>query len=322
MVLLTFVMMIAELVLGHMTGSLALTADGWHMGTHVGALGLTLAAYWYARTRAGTDTFAFGTGKIYALAGFTSGILLAIVALWMIYEGVDRLIDHPDVNFGEALPIAIAGFVVNLISAKLLGHSHHYGHDHGHAHEHAGHDQDHAHHVHAHDEERAPAKAGTLDFNLRAAYIHILADALTSLAAIGALTLGRFTDLWFLDPVMGFVGGGVILWWTVSLCMQASRQLLDVSSSPAGERVVRERLEAIDDVKVADLHVWELGPGRRSCIVSLVTASPRDLAFYRDVVLSTLECAHLTIEIHHCDLAHGVRAAAASPLEVAHRHEH
>ena len=121
---------------------------------------------------------------------------------------------------------------------------------------------------------------------------------------------------------MGFVGGGVILWWTVSLCMQASRQLLDVSSSPAGEKVVRERLEAIDDVKVADLHVWELGPGRRSCIVSLVTSSPRDLAFYRDVVLGTLECAHLTIEIHHCDLAHGPLAVGARSLEVAHSHEH
>lgn len=321
-VLLTFVMMVGELILGHMTGSLALTADGWHMGTHVGALGLTLAAYWYARTRAGTDRFAFGTGKVYALAGYTSGILLALVALWMGYEGITRLIEHPDVNFGEALPIAVAGFVVNLVSARLLGHSHHYGHDHhDHDHEHHDHEHhDHAHHDHDHEHAQEKPRVGTLDFNLRAAYIHIIADALTSLLAIGALTLGRFTDVWYLDPAMGIIGGGVILWWTVSLCMQASRQLLDVVSSPSGERVVRERLEKIDDVRVADLHVWELGPGRRSCVISLVTATPRELGVYRDVVLGALDCAHLTIEIHRCDLAHG--STGGSSAQVAHAHEH
>lgn len=318
-VALTFVTMVGELIVGWMTGSLALTADGWHMGTHVGALGLSLAAYWYARTRAGKDTFSFGTGKVYALAGYTSGILLALVALWMAKEGLERLITHPSVNFGEAIPIAAFGLAVNIVSAVLLGHSHTYGHGHSHGdHDHGDHahgDHDHDHHNHEEADPDEPPKPGTLDFNLRAAYIHIVADALTSVLAIGALAAGKYAGLWFFDPAMGLVGGGVIIWWAVSLCRQASRQLLDVVSSPACERVVRERLEAIDDVRVADLHVWDLGPGRRSCIVSIVTARPREIDDYREVVLGALQVAHLTIEIHRCELPH-------RDADVAHAHAH
>ncbi|HEY5922198.1 MAG TPA: CDF family Co(II)/Ni(II) efflux transporter DmeF [Kofleriaceae bacterium] len=309
-VLLAAVMMVGELIVGSITESTALKADGWHMGTHVGALGLTLVAYWYARHHAGSDAFSFGTGKVYALAGYTSGIVLVIVALWLGVEGVEKLITFEKPDYDDALPVAILGLIVNLGSAWLLGSSHHYGHDHGHAH---GHDHadghDHA-HGHAH-EVRAPRRdakarleAGTLDFNMRAAYIHIVADALTSVLAIVALALGKWTDLWFLDPLMGPVGGVVIIWWSVGLCRQASRQLLDVVSSPKHEEVVRRQLEAIDDVKVADLHVWELGPGKRSCIVSVVTATPRDLTYYRDAVLTALPVAHLTIEIHQCELPH------------------
>jgi cation diffusion facilitator family transporter len=154
---------------------------------------------------------------------------------------------------------------------------------------------------------------------MRAAYIHILADALTSLLAIFALSLGKWAKLWYLDATMGVVGGVVITWWAVSLCRQASRQLLDVVSSPAHERRVRERLEAIDDVQVADLHVWELGPGRRACIVSVVTATPRDVAYYREKVLEALPLAHLTIEIHQCELRHDPRESA--PV-LHHAHEH
>jgi cation diffusion facilitator family transporter len=310
---LTAVMMVGELIVGKMTGSMALTADGWHMGTHVGALGLTLVAYWYARTRAAHDTFSFGTGKVYALAGYTSGVLLALVALWLAVEGIIRLVEHEEPgNYNEALAIAALGFVVNLVSATLLGHRHHFGHGHDHDHDH-DHEHEHEHdHEHEHEHEHEKPKAGTLDFNLRAAYIHILADAMTSLLAIGALAAGKFLGLWFCDPAMGLVGGAVITWWAVSLCRQASRQLLDVVSSPMHERVVRQKLEAIDDVRVADLHVWELGPGRRSCIVSIVTARPRELSFYRDAVLGALDVAHLTIEIHACELEH----------EVAHAHVH
>jgi len=317
-VAITALTMIGELIVGQLTGSVALKADGWHMGTHAAALGMSLAAYWYARTRMGHDAFSFGTGKVYALAGYTSGVLLALVALWMVVEGVEKLLGDHSVDYRDALPVAAVGFVVNIASALLLSKDHHYGHGHhhghGHGHDHHGHGHGHDHHGHAHD---AP-KPGTLDFNLRAAYIHIIADALTSLMAIGALSLGLWIDLWFLDPLMGLVGGAVITWWAISLCRQASRQLLDVVSSPRHEELVRQRLEAIDDVRVADLHVWELGPGRRSCIVSVVTARPRAVSAYRDAVLAALPVAHLTIEIHQCALAH----AEGEPAEPGHSHGH
>jgi cation diffusion facilitator family transporter len=314
----TAVMMVGELIVGWWTGSVALKADGWHMGTHVGALGLTLVAYWYARTRASHDAFSFGTGKVYALAGYTSGVLLAMVAIWMAFEGIENLIHHPTVDYRDALPVACLGFVVNLVSALLLRRNHQYGH--GHHHWHYGQRHDHAHdlhgHVHGdahrHDGHDEPPRPGTLDFNLRAAYIHIIADALTSLLAIAALSLGWWAGLWFLDPLMGLIGGAVITWWAVSLCRQASRQLLDVVSSPRHEQIVRQRLEAIDDVRVADLHVWELGPERRSCIVSVVTARPREVTDYRRAVLSALDVAHLTIEIHRCELSHDDGAAAVA----------
>jgi cation diffusion facilitator family transporter len=324
-VLLTLVMMIGELIVGYLTGSTALKADGWHMGTHVGALGLTLAAYWYARRHAGNDVFSFGTGKVYALAGYTSGVVLAIVAIMIAKEGIEHLISFEKVDYDEALVVAVIGLIVNLASALLLNSGHHFGHGHGHghghAHAHGGHHHDHAHdpgHQHsAHDHVKPKLEAGTLDFNLRAAYIHVLADAFTSLLAIAALSLGKWGGLWYLDPLMGPIGGAVILWWSITLCRQASGQLLDVTSSTKHEEVVRRRLEAIDDVRVADLHVWELGPGRRSCIVSVVTATPRDVGFYRDAVLGALPVAHLTIEIHRCELPHN---ELERKQESAHQH--
>jgi cation diffusion facilitator family transporter len=326
-VALTAVMMIGELTVGWMTGSMALQADGWHMGTHVAALGFTVLAYWYARTRSGADAFSFGTGKVYALAGYSSGVLLALVALWIAVEGIRHLVTHEgpssDAAYNEALIVAALGLGVNIASVLLLGASHHFGH--AHEHEHDGDDHDHDHdgddHDHAqhfpHDGLVHSPQAGTLDFNLRAAYVHILADAMTSVLALAALTLGKVANWWFLDPLMGPIGGAVILWWSFSLCRQASRQLLDVVSSPAHEAIVRDKLQAIDDVRVTDLHIWELGPGRRSCIVSLVSAAPRELDFYRATVLSALDVAHLTIEIHRCDLPHEEPAP-----RVAHAREH
>jgi cation diffusion facilitator family transporter len=317
-VVLAFAMMIGELVVGHLSGSQALTADGWHMGTHVGALGLTLVAYWYARTRAGNDAFSFGTGKVYALAGFASGVVLFIVAIFVAYESVEKLAEGHRANFGEALPIAVLGLVVNGASAYLLGTGHSFGHaHHGHDHhDHNGHSHD-----HDHDHEHDKPKVGTIDWNMRAAYIHILADAMTSLMAIAAISIGYWTDIWYLDPIVGIVGGVVIAVWAVGLCRQASRQLLDVVSSPAHEEHVRAQLEAIDDVRVADLHVWELGPGRRSCIVSLVTSTPRGVDHYREAVLKALPVAHLTIEIHQCE-HHSESASAAAHAHAAHAHDH
>jgi cation diffusion facilitator family transporter len=311
-VLLATIMMVGEIVVGNMADSVALQTDGWHMGTHVGALGLTLIAYWYARRHAGSDAFSFGTGKVYALAGFTSGVVLTVVAFMVAKEGIEHLASGETPDYADALPVAVLGLIVNGLSAVILGSGHQYGHSHGHAHGH-GHG-----HGHDHDHDHKP-KAGTIDFNMRAAYIHILADALTSMTAIAALSLGWWAGLWFLDPMMGIVGSLVIVTWAFGLCRQAARQLLDVVSSPRHETVVREKLEAIDDVRVADLHVWELGPGRRSCIVSIVTATPRDVEQYRRAVLDALPIAHLTIEIHRCDLVH--EEAIGGP-QVAHGHEH
>ena len=329
-VALSAMMMIGEIVVGMLTESVALQADGWHMGTHVGALGLTLVAYWYARRHAGNDSFSFGTGKVYALAGFASAIVLVIVAILVAKEGIEHLVEAEVPDYREALPVAILGLVVNAGCAFVLGTGHTYGHSHdGHGHGHSddghghghGHGHSHAHdHDHDHDHDHGP-KAGTIDFNMRAAYIHILADAMTSLLAIAALSIGAWNnDLWYLDKLMGVVAGIVIIWWAVGLSRQASRQLLDVVSSPTHEQVVRKQLEAIDDVQVADLHVWELGPGRRSCIISIVTSSPKDVEFYRKRILDALPIAHLTIEIHRCELPHDPERPI--PLQVAHTHEH
>jgi cation diffusion facilitator family transporter len=284
---LTAAMMLVELAVGYWTRSMALTADGWHMGTHAGALGLTAAAYWFARTRAGHRAFCFGTGKVHALAGYTSAIILGLVALSMLYESLVRLAEPGPIRYKEALPIAIVGLLVNLVSYKLLGHGHddqpqgsngHGGHDH---------DHDHAH-----------ARPRHADHGHRAAVLHVAADALTSVLAIVALSLGLAFGLGFLDPLMGIVGGLVVLKWSVGLCRAAGRTLIDATASEAVEAGIKGVLEGIDDVRVADIHSWEVGPGRRAAIVSLVTAQPRDTSLYRERVLARWPLAHLSIEVH------------------------
>lgn len=277
-VALTAAMMVAELVAGHLTNSLALTADGWHMATHAGALGLAALAYWFARTRAQHGAFTFGTGKVYALAGYTSAVSLGLVALWMLVESARRLIYPLPIAFGQALPIAVLGLAVNLLSLKLL--------DHGDA---------------------APA-GSEHDHNWRAAYVHVMADALTSVLAITALLTGRYLGWVVVDPMMGFVGAGLILHWAARLCRDAAGQLLDVLPSAETERAVRARLEAVDDVRIADLHLWEMGPSRTGCIVSLVSAMPRETTYYRELILSQWPMAHLTVEVHRCSGGHGAPA--------------
>lgn len=259
------VTMVFELVVGRLSGSMALTADGWHMATHVGALGVAALAYWYARTRAGQRRFPFGTGKVHSLAGYTNAILLAVVACWMILESVERFVHPTVVQFREAFPVAVFGLLVNLVSAKLLDH-------------------DHEHH----------------DHNIRAAYMHVLADAFTSVLAILALICGRYLGWTFLDPAMGIVGAVVILRWGWGLIRETSRPLLDATGCEASEARVRTRLESMDDVRVVDLHLWEIGPGRKGCVVSLVTSTPRDARAYREAILAELKLAHLTVEVHPC----------------------
>ncbi len=302
----TLVMMVGELVAGYMTGSLALTADGWHLATHAGALGLALFAYWFARTRAGSRRFTFGTGKVYALAGYTSGVGLGVIALWMAIEAGFRLRDHPHVDFLDALPIAVLGLVVNLVCAALLGggHGHAHGEEkktgHGHGHEHHGHGHEHhghGHEHHGHDE-------ALTDHNLRAAYFHVLADALTSVLAIVALLGGQYLGIWWMDPAMGFLGGALIARWSVGLCRDAAAQLVDAVPTTDLAQQIEQHLSALDDVHVADLHIWELAPGKRGCIVSLVSARPRDVDFYRKEILGVVRLAHLTVEVHGCERGH------------------
>ncbi|HEY2512625.1 MAG TPA: CDF family Co(II)/Ni(II) efflux transporter DmeF [Polyangiaceae bacterium] len=286
----TAAMMILELVVGYATNSMALTADGWHMATHAGALGMSSLAYWFARTRAHDARFTFGTGKVHALAGYTSALVLAIVAVSMMVESMRRLWHPEAIHFAEALPVAVLGLLVNIASIKLLDHD---DHDHDH-HEHDA-DPDH-HEAQEHDAHH--------DHNHRAAYMHVVADAFTSVLAILALLAGRYAGWRFFDPLMGIVGGVVVLRWGIGLCRSSGRQLVDASASGELEQRVRATLEAIDDVRVGDLHLWEIGPGRRGCVAALTTSVPRPAAFYRARILATHPVAHLTVEVHICHEGH------------------
>ncbi|MDX2012734.1 MAG: CDF family Co(II)/Ni(II) efflux transporter DmeF [Myxococcaceae bacterium] len=308
---LTAVMMVAELIAGYLTHSLALTADGWHMATHVGALGLSAVAYWYARTRAAETRFAFGTGKVYALAGFTSSTLLLLVSFEMVSSGIQRLIEPEAVHFADALPVAIIGLLVNLASAWLLGGSH----DHGH-HDHAHHD--HAHHGHAHHDGHGHSHANEAttagavdgsaelrkslhehghDQNLRAAYLHVVADALTSLLAILALVAGRSFAVTWLDPVVALVAAAVILRWAWGLITDCARQLIDLGPSVALREKVKATLEGLGDTEVRDLHLWHVGPTQLVCVASVTSSGAVSLADYKRAVRAVVPVDHLTIEI-------------------------
>jgi cation diffusion facilitator family transporter len=302
-VALTAGMMIVELAVGYWTRSLALLADGWHMGTHAGALGLTAFAYWYARTRAHHRDFSFGTGKVHALAGYTSAITLTLVAFSMLLQSIDRLLHPATVRYREALGVAVLGLIVNLVSIKLLGHGHgedNHSHGDGHDHDH-DHGQDDGEHLlrppgpsaHAHLHPTAHA-----DHNHRAAVLHVAADALTSVLAIVALALGAWRGWVALDPIMGIVGGVIVFRWGVGLMRSAGRHLLDATSSESLEGGIKALLETLDDVRVADIHTWLIAPGRLACIVSLVTGDPREAAYYRERVLARFPLAHLSVEVH------------------------
>jgi cation diffusion facilitator family transporter len=306
-VVLTLAMMVAELAVGYATNSLALTADGWHMGTHAGALGLAAFAYWFARKRAGSRAFSFGTGKVHALAGYTSAVVLALIALWMVGESLRRFVHPEPIAFTEALPVAVIGLLVNLVSVKLLHPEHE--HDH-HEHTHDDHDHDHAHEAHDHDHTHEAHDHHGHDHNLRAAYLHVLADALTSVLAILALLGGRHLGWRFLDSVMGIVGGVVIARWSYGLCKSAARQLLDVVPSAALAERMRACIEAtFAGTEVRDLRLWEIGPHARACIVSLASPSPQPPAAYRRALADVAELELVTVEVHA--LAQALRSPAA-----------
>ncbi|MFY2641996.1 CDF family Co(II)/Ni(II) efflux transporter DmeF [Achromobacter insuavis] len=308
---LTAGMMVVEIIAGNLYGSMALVADGWHMSTHAGAMLITALAYGYARRQARNPRFTFGTGKLGELAGFASAIVLALIALIIGWDSLARLVDPVPIRFDEAIAIAAAGLVVNLVSAWLLkddhGHAHgHGGHGHDHDHDH-GRDHDHSHdHGHAHSHAspspaHAPAAAHahpqrSHDNNLRSAYVHVLADALTSVLAIAALLAGRSYGWLWADPAMGVVGALVIARWSWGLIRDSGTVLLD--AAPQSGKMRRDIEQALDagDGEIADLHVWQVGPGHYAAIVSLVTRHPRDSAFYKAKLAHIAGLSHLTVE--------------------------
>lgn len=285
---LTLTMMLLEIGAGLAFGSMALLADGWHMATHVAALSITAVAYWYARRHADNPRYSFGTGKVGELGGFASAVALAVVALVMALESAQRFFTAVTIRFPEAIGVAVIGLVVNLASAVLLHDSQHHRHDH-HDH-HAHHHYDHDHTGHAHDH----------DHNLRAAYLHVLADALTSVLAIGALIAGMVLGWVWLDAVMGIVGALVISRWSWGLLRDTGAILLDSAVDGATVQQIRALVEADADNRVADLHVWRVGPHHLAAIIVVVTHYPQSPAHYKALLDRVPELEHVSVEVQHC----------------------
>jgi cation diffusion facilitator family transporter len=285
---LTFVTMLIELAAGWLTGSMALMADAWHMASHVGALGLAAFAYAFARRHAGDARYTFGTGKVGALGGYTSALLLVVVAFWMVSESTQRLFQPVPIHYQEAMAVAALGLAVNLLSAWLLGHDH----DHGHHHDDDDHDHDHD-HVPGHEHEH-------VDHNLKAAYAHVLTDALTSVLALIALAGGMVYGWSFLDPLMGLVGAAVVGRWAWGLARDSAAVLLDAEDHGMVEARVRAAIESLDDHEVADLHLWRVGPASRACIVSLVSHDPLPMEQYRRLLADIGGLDHVTVEVNQC----------------------
>jgi cation diffusion facilitator family transporter len=300
-VTLTAVMMVAEIAGGTMFGSIALVADGWHMGTHVAALAIAGLAYLFARRHAQDARFSLGTGKFGELAAFSSAIILGMIALGVAYESATRLAHPVTIHFREAIPIAVLGLCVNLVSAWLLRdeHDHAHGHDDRHAqsHEH-GHNHDHTQgHEHGHEHADHGRAVRHHDINLRAAYVHVLADALTSILAIAGLSAAWAFGWNFMDPLVGLVGSVVIASWSFGLLRSAGRVLLDTVPDAGLEKHIRGLME-LDGDRVCDLHVWQVGPGHLAVMVSIVSASPQLPAVYKQRLAGLSGLSHVTIEVH------------------------
>jgi cation diffusion facilitator family transporter len=359
-VILTLVTMVAELIAGWRYGSMALTADGWHMGSHAAALMITLFGYWFARRHANNPDYSFGTGKVGSLAGFASAVALVIVAIMMVIESTNRFINPVDIKFEQAIMVAIIGLLVNLISAVLLregsaGHTHHGQHAHSHGHSHVksnshsrdysnseSHSQAHTHsdshsqahsqaHTHSDSNSQAHSQAhthsdshsqahshewtaeqvrdkegasvsalfeerGPKDHNMRGAYLHVLADALTSLLAIGALTAGWFLGWNWMDPAMGIVGAALIINWSRQLVGQTSGVLLDQDPQPGLSQEVRRIIESDGASSLLDLHHWSLAPGSSAMNLFICRDEHPDADEYKARLEHLERIVHLTIE--------------------------
>lgn len=334
--LITLATMFVEIAAGWWFNSMALLADGWHMSSHAAAIGLSSLAYWAARRYAQDARFAFGTWKIEVLAGFTSALLLLGVAAAMVGGSVERLVSPQDIHYQEAIAVAVLGLGVNLACALILGHDHaeggEHGHGHGHGHHHghhhhahthakparaeaqahAHHGHDHAHHDHGHHDhghahhyhEPVPGERYKQDINLRAAYVHVIADAATSVLAIVALAAGLLLGWSWLDPVMGLVGAALVAVWAVGLLRESARGLLDSEMDHPLTEEIRSALAGFDadapgSVQVADLHVWRIGRDKYASIIGLVTDDPLvDPAAVKARLAEHGELVHVTVEIN------------------------
>lgn len=290
--ILTLVMMVAEIAAGSIYGSMALLADGWHMSTHAAVLAIAVFAYSYARRHASNAAYTFGTGKVGDLAAFSSAILLGVVAILMAIESVERLATPVPIAFNEAIIVAVIGLLVNLVSAWLLKDDHHHGHDeHGHDdYGHAAHEHDNHHH---HEEHHAHKR----DHNREAAYAHVLADALTSVFAILALTAGLFWGLNWMDPAMGVLGALIIAKWSMSLMKSSGRVLLDATPTGAAAAAVRKAIESDGDARVADLHIWRIAPGQLAAVLTVVARMPQSAMHYKSRLSGITGLSHTTIEV-------------------------
>jgi len=276
-VALTTVMMVGEIAVGWLSGSMALLADGWHMATHAAALGIAGLAYLFARQQASNSRFTFGTGKFGDLAAFSSAIILAMIAVQIAYESMSRLIHPVPIAYGEAIAVAALGLGVNLVSAWLLRDDHdHHGHDHTHDHGHRHHDN-----------------------NLRAAFVHVMADAATSVLAIAALVVAMVSQWVWADPAVGIVGSLVIASWAVGLMRASGAVLLDVNADRNLEGIIRSRIETKGD-RVTDLHVWQVGPGHRAAVISVISDHPLPPATYKRRLGGLRGLSHVTIEVETC----------------------
>ncbi len=277
-IMLTLSMMVIEIAAGYMFGSMALLADGWHMGTHAVALSIAAFAYYFARKNSDNPNYSFGTGKVGVLGGFSSAVVLAVIALLIGVESVQRLVSPQPIRFNEAILVAFVGLVVNVISAFLLQEKHH--HHHGHS------DHDHSH------------QQKFRDHNLRAAYFHVLADALTSLLAIIALFTGKAFGWVWMDPIMGIVGAIIISRWSYRLLVDSGKVLLDRDVNPEAVAEIRSLIESDADNRVSDLHVWRVGTHHLAAIVSIVTHFPKSPNHYKNLLKDYDEIVHVTVEVN------------------------
>lgn len=279
-VVLTALTMAAEIVAGSLFGSMALLADGLHMASHTLALGIAAAAYVYARRHARDTSFSFGTGKVNSLAAFAGAVLLGVFALLMAWESLERLLQPVTIRFDQAILVACLGLLVNALSVVILG---------GH------HDRRHHHSHHA-----RLGDCHHKDHNLRSAYLHVLADALTSVLAIGALLAGKYAGLAWLDPAMGIVGAVLISHWSVGLLRTTARVLLDRAGPRELQEAIRARVESGGNLRITDLHTWAVGPDQYAAIISLVACEPKTAGRYKEQLERDLGLVHVTVEVHHC----------------------